>query len=55
MPRKQSEDSFSEEEALRRFEAALRGGLSTAATPLKELPRKRAKKVKGRKRLKSKS
>jgi hypothetical protein len=42
MPKKQSDDSFSEEETARRFEAALRGALSTLPKPLKDIPKKRA-------------
>jgi hypothetical protein len=43
MARKQSDDTFSEREAARRFEAALQGAFKTPATPLKEVPPKRAK------------
>ena len=41
MSRKQSEDSFSEEETLRRFETALQAGLRTPPVPQKDVPRKK--------------
>jgi hypothetical protein len=42
-------DQYPPKEAQARFEAALRGALSTPPTPLKDLPRKRPKKRKQRK------
>ncbi len=44
MARKQSDELFSEQETVRRLEAALRGAFSTLPTPLKDIPRKRPKK-----------
>jgi hypothetical protein len=40
MARKQSDDSFSEEETARRVEAALRGAFSGPPTPLKDIPKR---------------
>jgi hypothetical protein len=37
-----AEDEFTEEEAKRRFEAALRGARAAAAHPMKDIPPKRA-------------
>jgi hypothetical protein len=49
MPKK-SEDQYDEKEAKERFEAALKGGLSTPHKPLKEKPKvKKVKKAKKRK------
>jgi hypothetical protein len=45
---KKSDDQFDEKEAQARFEAALRGGLSTPHKPLKDKPR--AKKTGGKKK-----
>lgn len=36
-------DQYSEKEAQRRFEAALRGGLKTSPKPLKDVAKKREK------------
>jgi hypothetical protein len=41
MAKKQSDDTFSEKEAARRFEAALQGAFKTPATPLKDVPHRR--------------
>ena len=41
-------DQYSDKEAKARFEAALRGGLSTPPKPLKNVPPKRPK-IKGKK------
>lgn len=38
MPRKQSEDSFSEEENARRLNAILQGAFAGPPTPLKDIP-----------------
>jgi hypothetical protein len=38
MARKQSEDSFSEQEAAQRLDAILRGAFAGAPTQLKEIP-----------------
>ena len=43
MARKQSEDSFSEQEAARRLEAALRGAFAGSPTPLKDIPTRNGK------------
>ena len=43
MPRKQLGESFSKQEAARRFEAALHGAFKTPAIPLRDIPRKRKK------------
>jgi hypothetical protein len=46
MSRKVKDDRFSEQETAYRFEAALRGALSTPPKPLKDIPKKRPKKPK---------
>jgi hypothetical protein len=38
-----SSDQYSKKEAAQRFEAVLRGALSTPPKPLKDVPKKRAK------------
>jgi len=38
MPRKQSDDSISEEEVARRLDAILQGAFAGAPTPLKKIP-----------------
>jgi hypothetical protein len=43
MGSKSSNDSYGDEEAKARFEAALRGGLSTPPKPLKSMTPKREK------------
>jgi hypothetical protein len=43
MPRKQSEDSFSEEETARRVEAALKGAFAGSSTSLKDIPKRNGK------------
>jgi hypothetical protein len=54
MARKQSDDSFSEEEATRRFEVALRGARIVGHTPMSEIkptrpkPKQKVKKQKNR-------
>jgi hypothetical protein len=48
MGRSSKDETYSEQETQRRFEAALRGALNTPPTPLKDLPRKRPKKRKRR-------
>ncbi len=40
---KDKEQHYSEGEAQRRFETALRGAFATPPTPMKEIPRKRPK------------
>jgi hypothetical protein len=50
------DERYSEKEALARFEAALRGGLSTSPKPLKDKPKAKkpkAQKTKSKKRLRS--
>jgi hypothetical protein len=37
------DDQYSEADAARRFEAALRGAFATLPKPMKEIPRKRSK------------
>lgn len=46
MARKQSDDTFSEQETARRTEAILRGAFAGAPTPLKEIPTKDGKRRK---------
>jgi hypothetical protein len=41
--KKRKETDYTEEEAQRRFDAALRGAFSTPPKPMKEMPRKRPK------------
>jgi hypothetical protein len=48
MVKKNSADEYSEKEAQKRFEAALRGGLNTPHRPLKDKPK--VKKVAKKKR-----
>jgi len=43
-PTKANEESFSAKEAQTRFEAALKGGMSTSPKPLKEKPKVRTTK-----------
>jgi hypothetical protein len=43
MSRKSSDETYGEKEAKARFEAALRGGLSTPPKPLKSMTPKRKK------------
>jgi hypothetical protein len=43
------EDQYSEQEAKRRFEAALRGARLATPQPMKEIPSKRAKAASARK------
>jgi len=40
---KKQDEQFSESEAQRRFDAALRGAFATPPKPMKEIPRKRPK------------
>jgi hypothetical protein len=42
-PKKSDDESFSAEEAQARFEAALKGALSTSPRPLKDKPKVRKK------------
>jgi hypothetical protein len=42
MSKQQPDDSYSKEEAERRFQVALKGGLSTEPKPLKDKPKVRA-------------
>jgi len=48
MPKRPQSDEYSEDEAQRRFLDALKAGLKTAPTPLKDKPkvRKKARKAK---------
>jgi hypothetical protein len=50
MADKKDDDQYSEKEAKARFEAALRGGLSTPHKPLKEKPKVKKAKTKKKKR-----
>jgi hypothetical protein len=43
MARKQSDDSFSEDETLQRIGAVLRGAFAGPPTPLKEIPKRNGK------------
>lgn len=43
MAHSKRDDKYSEEEAQRRFDAALRGAFSTPPKPMKDIPRKRPK------------
>jgi len=45
MAKRSSNDCYSDEEAQRRFEAALRGARAVGPLPMKELPSKRAKRT----------
>jgi len=48
--REKREDEYSQAEAQARFEAALKGGLSTPHKPLKEKPRKKKSSKKAKKK-----
>jgi hypothetical protein len=41
---REQDEQFTPEEAQRRFEATLRGAVNTPPTPLKDMPKTRAKK-----------
>jgi hypothetical protein len=43
MARKQSEDSFSEQESSRRLDTILRGAFAGSPTPLKDIPTREGK------------
>lgn len=47
---RKDEDSYSEAETKARFDAILRGAFSTSPKPMKEIPRKREKVKRARKR-----